>query len=399
MKTHSNDYLIVGGGMAADAAIRAICEREPEADIALLSSESSLPYDRPPLSKSLLTDPEATADAVIADPEPYESTVQVFLGRRAERLEPSTHCVMDNRGERHGYGKLLLATGGTPRKLPQQSQRVICYRTLSDYKRLEAQIAPGQRIAIIGDGFIGSEIAASLAQRDCDPFMIFPHAHIGADRFPESLAMHLDELYQSHAVDLLPGQRVTGIESSGESLVVVTDGGGRYAADFAVAGMGIDPNVDLAIAAGLKVDDGIRVNDHLQTSHPDIYAAGDNASAYRKELDRYERIEHEMNAIKMGKAAGRAMAGDEEVSFAQTPLFYSDIFDQGFEAVGDLNADLDMIEDWQDGLNKGVVYYLEDKKIQGVLLWNIFGKTDEARTLMRGGPIENPKSLKNRIRG
>jgi NADPH-dependent 2,4-dienoyl-CoA reductase/sulfur reductase-like enzyme len=151
--------------------------------------------------------------------------------------------------------------------------------------------------------------------------------------------------------------------------------------------------VDLAREAGLEIEDGIRVNHQLQTSHPGIYAAGDNASAYRKESGRYERVEHEMNAIEMGKAAGRAMTGDPEVSFSYTPLFYSDIFDQGFEAVGDLDTRLDIVEDWQEGTDQGVIYYLDNGQIRGVLLWNLFGKTDEARNLMQNGAVKDPSSL------
>ncbi|WFB36669.1 FAD/NAD(P)-binding oxidoreductase [Kiritimatiellota bacterium B12222] len=397
MKTHASTYLIVGGGVAADAAIRAICERETDADIVLLSDESSLPYHRPALCKDLITDPNQTIASVIKDSEPYESNVRSYLGRRAIRLEPESSSVVDSQGDIHRYKKLLLATGGSPLELPDHSEQLLTYRNLSDYKRLEEKIAMGHRVAVIGDGFIGSEIAASLSERNCEPFMIFPHDHLASNRYPESLSRHLDDVYCSHKIDLLPGQRVTGIESSGDFLVVVTDGGGRYAADFAIAGMGIKPNVDLARQAGLVVKDGIRVNAQLQSSHPNIYAAGDNASAYRKELDRYERLEHEMNAIEMGQAAGRAMTGDRSISFDYTPLFYSDFFDLGFEAIGDIDSSLDIVEDWQDDLNQGVVYYLYQNNVRGVLLWNIFGKTDEARALMQNGPVTHPTSLKQKI--
>ena len=395
MKTHDTTYLIVGGGMAADAAIRELCSHNPEANITLISAESTLPYDRPPLSKDLLTDSETTPSDIVHDPEPYSQQVTTFLGRKVEFLAPDAHSVRDSEGNTHTYKKLLLATGGSPRTLDGDSDLALYFRTLSDFKHVQQSIALEQRVAVIGGGFIGSEIAASLSETACDPFMIFPGDHIGAGRFPEDLGRRINETYRENGVDLLPGQRVTQIEKTADGLRLSTDGNGRYAADTAIAGLGIRPNTELAEQAGLTVDDGIRVNEHLQTSHPDIYAAGDVASAYRKSLDRYERVEHEMNAIEMGKAAGKAMAG-KEVNFETLPLYYSDLFDDGFEAVGDLDTSLEVVEDWQDE-NKAVIYYLKNQHVRGVLCWNIFGKTDEARALMQDGGTIDAEDLPGHI--
>lgn len=398
MRTHETTYLIIGGGLAADAAIRAVLKKNPDAGLTLLSSDSTLPYDRPALSKEMITDTETTVKEILHDTEPYEDTVTTFLGRKAVALDAEHHVVRDSEGEHHAYHKLLLATGGRPKRLPGPPDRIIHYRTLSDFKHLETQIALGHRIAVVGDGFIGTEIAASLTETECDTFLIHPHAHIGANRFPESLCLYLDEHYRDHGVDVLPNQHAAAVEPAGDTLVVTTREGGRYAADSVVAGLGIVPNVELAEQAGLEVEDGIRVNARLQTSHPDIYAAGDAASIFRKETDCYCRVEHEMNALETGAAAGRSMAGDDDVRFNYTPLYYSDVFDDGFEAVGDLDADLKMVEDWQEDLVKGVVYYLDNgNHLRGVLLWNRFGKTEQARELMNQGPIENPESLKGRI--
>jgi NADPH-dependent 2,4-dienoyl-CoA reductase/sulfur reductase-like enzyme len=398
MSTHHTTYLIIGGGLAADAAIRTLLKKNPDAGITLISGDSTLPYDRPALSKDLITDTETTVKEIIHDTEPYEDNVRTFLGRKAVVLDVENHVVRDSEGEHHSYEKLLLATGGRPKTLPGSSDHILYYRTLSDFKTLEKQIALGHRIAVIGDGFIGTEIAASLTDTECDTFLIHPHSHIGANRFPESLCLYLDEKYRDHGVDVLPNQHASAVEPAGDTLVVTTKEGGRYAADSVVAGLGIVPNIELAEEAGLDVEDGIRVNAHLQSSHPDIYAAGDAASIYRKETDQYCRVEHEMNALKTGAAAGRSMAGDPDVNFTYTPLFYSDVFDDGFEAVGDLDADLTMVEDWQDDLKKGVVYYLDNgNHLRGVLLWNLFGKTDQARDLMNQGPVDNPDSLLGRI--
>jgi NADPH-dependent 2,4-dienoyl-CoA reductase/sulfur reductase-like enzyme len=166
-----------------------------------------------------------------------------------------------------------------------------------------------------------------------------------------------------------------------------------------VAGIGIRPNIDLAKAAGLKVNSGIIVNERLQTSEPDIYAAGDVASFFHFGLEKRTRVEHEDNAVQMGKVAGRNMAGAQE-TYDHIPMFYSDLFDLGYEAVGDMSSKMKIVEDWQEEpFKKGVVYYMDDGRVRGVLLWNVWEKVDDARTLMQEkGPFKE-EDLKGRIKG
>jgi len=166
-----------------------------------------------------------------------------------------------------------------------------------------------------------------------------------------------------------------------------------------VAGIGIHPNLDLAKEAGLKVNDGIIVNEHLETSEPGIYAAGDAANFFHVALDKRKRVEHENNAVEMGKLAGRNMAGAEEI-YDHIPMFYSDLFDLGYEAVGELSSKMKTIADWQEEpFKKGVVYYMADGRVCGVLLWNVWEKVEAARALMREkGPFKE-KDLKGRITG
>jgi len=165
-----------------------------------------------------------------------------------------------------------------------------------------------------------------------------------------------------------------------------------------VAGLGITPNTALAAAAGLAVDDGIVVDRLLRTSHPAIYAAGDAARFYNPALDRQLRVEHEDNANSMGRQAGRNMAGKEE-PYDHLPFFYSDLFDLGYEAVGDLDARLDLVADWQEPFREGVIYYLRDGRVRGVLLWNVWGQVDAARELIAAREPRTPDDLRGRIRG
>jgi 3-phenylpropionate/trans-cinnamate dioxygenase ferredoxin reductase component len=370
-------YLVIGGGMTADAAVRGIRELDANRAIGLIGAETDPPYARPPLTKALWKG------------EPFESVwrktgeagVDLHLGRRATTLDLQSKRVVDDRGVNYTFDKLLLATGGTPRRLPFGGEDVIYFRTLHDYRRLRALAEPGRAFAVIGGGFIGSEIAAALAMQGCKVTMLFPDDGIGARVFPADLARFLVTYYREKGVDVRAGESVTGISERGSQVVLETRSGLRMAADAVVAGLGIVPDTDLAKAAGLVVEDGIVVDEHLRTAHPDVFAAGDVARFSAPALGTRIRVEHEDNAVTMGRAAGRAMAGDGS-SYAHLPSFYSDLFELGYEAVGALDPRGETVADWKEPFREGVVYYLSDRRVRGVLLWNTWGQVDAARALI-----------------
>lgn len=370
-------YLILGGGMTADAAVRGIRELDAGRAIGLIGAEAEPPYARPPLSKALWKG------------EPIESVwrktaeagVDLHLGRRATTLEPAARRVVDDRGESYTFDRLLLATGGTPRRLPAGGDQVIYFRTLEDYRRLRALADQGMRFAVIGGGFIGSEIAAALALQGCAVTMLFPDEGIGARLFPADLARFLVRYYGEQGVEVLPGQKVTKVSASGSGVLLETESGLQRTVDAVVAGLGIEPNTELGAAAGLEVDDGLVVDEHLRTSHPDIFAAGDVARFVAPALGERIRVEHEDNALTMGRAAGRAMAGDPS-PYAHLPFFYSDLFDLGYEAVGAMDPRGETVADWKEPFREGVVYYLSGGRVRGVLLWNVWDQVDAARALI-----------------
>ena len=391
-------YLIVGGGMTADAAIGGIREVDPSGSIGLVGADPHPPYDRPPLSKGLWKG------------KPLESIwrktdrggVTLHLDRQVRMLDPPNRRVTDDQGTDYTFDKLLLATGGTPRRLPFGGDHVIYFRTLNDYERLRALTGGGRRFAVVGGGFIGSEVAAALAMTGEKVVMAFPGDGIGGRLFPADLSRFLNDYYRQKGVEVLPGARVTGCELRQGKLVLTTSGDRELVADAVVAGLGITPNVELAQAAGLEVDDGIRVDGSLRTSRPDIYAAGDVANFYNPILDRRLRVEHEDNANTMGRLAGQAMAG-RTVSYDHLPSFYSDLFELGFEAVGEVDARLQTVADWTEPFREGVVYYLRNGRVRGVLLWNVWDQVDAARSLiaeagpfraenLRGRPIATPRT-------
>ncbi len=378
-------YLIVGGGMTAAAVERGVREVDAKGSITLIGDEPHRPYARPPLSKALW---QGKPEESVWLEQP--AGVEVLTGRRAMSIDRAARRVADDRGESHGYRKLLLATGGSPRRLPYGEGRVIYYRTLDDYRALRA--VKGERVAVIGGGFIGSEISAALAQNGKKVSMIFPEAGVCARAFPADLTAFVTDYYRQKGVEVLAGEGVTGLDARG----VQTKSGRTVEAQAVVAGIGIAPNVDLARSAGLTVSDGIEVDEALRTSDPDIFAAGDVARFYNPALGKKLRVEHEDNANTMGAAAGRSMAG-APVRYHHLPFFYSDLFDLGYEAVGELDSRHQTFADWKTLFREGVVYYLEGGRVRGVLLWNTWGQVDHARSLIaEPGPFRGP-DLKGRL--
>jgi NADPH-dependent 2,4-dienoyl-CoA reductase/sulfur reductase-like enzyme len=198
----------------------------------------------------------------------------------------------------------------------------------------------------------------------------------------------LNEYYRKKGVEVLTNDAVADLEKQGDRITVHTRSGRSFEVDGVVAGIGIRPNVELAQKAGLYMENGIMVNEHLQTSDPDIYAAGDVANFFHSALGKRVRVEHEDNALAMGKLAGRNMAGADE-SYTHVPMFYSDLFDLGYEAVGELDSKLVTVADWEEPFKKGVVYYLNDDHIRGVLLWNMWNSVTAARALIgERGPLK-----------
>jgi NADPH-dependent 2,4-dienoyl-CoA reductase/sulfur reductase-like enzyme len=369
-------YLIVGGGMAADAAVNGIRELDAGGAIGLIGEESDPPYSRPPLSKALWKG--KPVDRVWRHTENYR--VDLLLGRKAERVDPQRQTVVDDRGEEYSYDQLLLATGGRPRLLPFGGDSVVYYRTLADFRRLHDQAEQAQRFAVIGGGFIGAEIAAALAMNGKQVTLIFPEAALGARVFPDGLGLFLNDYYREKGVTVLPHTLVTDVEAH-DAHVLVRTSNGELAADTVVAGIGLQPNVELAQSAGLAVDDGIVVDALLRTTHSHIYAAGDVAAFYSAALGKRLRFEHEDNALSMGHQAGRNMAG-EQAAYLHLPFFYSDLFDLGYEAVGEVDSRLETLVDWKEPFREGVIYYHADGVVRGVLLWNVWDQVEAARHLI-----------------
>lgn len=386
-------YLIIGGGMTADAAVSGIKEIDPSGSIGLITAERYPPYNRPPLSKGLWKG--KPVEKIFR--KATEEGVERHLSTTVQSIQPHSKTVIDENGVAYTYEKLLIATGGSPIRLPFGGEDILYYRTLDDYQKLRALAERGGRFAVIGGGFIGSEIAAALRMAGQEVIMAFPENGISARLFPADLSQSINEYYRQKDVEVLAGELVSGLERRESRLVLRMKSGNEVEADYVVGGIGIRPNTALAEAAGIQVDRaGILVDNYLMTSIPDVYAAGDVAYFYSPPLDQRLRVEHEDNALTGGRIAGRNMAG-ERTPYEHLSYFYSDLFELGYEAVGELNPELETFADWEEPYRKGVVYYLHGGRVRGVLLWDTWGQVDAARRLIaEPGPF-TPTDLRGRL--
>ena len=386
------DYLIIGGGMTADAAARGIREKDGRGTIAMVGAETDAPYNRPPLTKGLWKGD--SLDSVWRKTD--EARVELKLHRRIVTLDPEKKEAADDAGGAYAYGAVLLATGGEPRTLPGAPDGVIYFRTLADYRRTRDLSDRGASYIVIGGGFIGSEIAAGLRLQGREVTMVLRDRGIGARVFPADLSASLVEYYRKKGVTVHTGDSVVKVARTGTRFAVTTGKAGTLEADAVIAGLGIAPATALAEQAGLSVDDGIVVDERLRAGRDTVYAAGDVARFHNPALGKPIRVEHEDNANTMGRIAGLNMAG-AGLRYDHLPFFYSDLFDRGYEAVGEVDANLETMADWKDPFKEGVVYYLERGRVRGVLLWNTWNQVDAARALIaEPGPFR-AEDLKGRL--
>jgi NADPH-dependent 2,4-dienoyl-CoA reductase/sulfur reductase-like enzyme len=372
------EYVIVGGGMIADAAAKGIRELDPDSAILVLGDDPDEPYTRPALTKLLWTDPSFTEDKV---PLGTEATgAEVRTGVTVETIDPEAKTVTVE-GETVEYGALLLATGGTPNTLDVPAgDRVLYFRTFADYRHLRALAEDRPHVAVVGGSYIATELAAALVQNDCRVTLVTPDAVLRGKGFPADLARRFQGWFEDAGVEIVTETRIASGAVTEDGVVLTAEDGSRIEADAVVFGLGITPNTRLAEQAGLAVEDGVVVDEHLRTSNPSVYAAGDVAS-YPDALLGRRRIEHVDLARKQGRAAGRAMVGDE-TPFTYTPYFYSAVFGHRYEAVGTLDSSLETVAAWAEPGEKGTVYYLDGDAVTGVLLW---GNSSDAEPDARDG--------------
>jgi NADPH-dependent 2,4-dienoyl-CoA reductase/sulfur reductase-like enzyme len=401
MAAQGYKYVIVGGGLAGASAVEGIREQDKDGSILLIGTETALPYNRPPLTKGLWTGDEKVDDIFVHDEAFYnENNVEPWLGATVQSVDPARRTVTLNGRETIAYEKLLLATGGAPRHLDISGADlpgISYYRRLGDFESLRADVKEGKTAVVVGGGFIGSEIAAALTLNGVKVTMVFPGEYLVNRIFPEDLGRAIQKEYEGKGITVLHDDVPVSIEKQGEKFITATREGKRLESDLLVVGIGIKPGVELARNAGLDTENGITVDERLQTSDPNIYAAGDNANFPYASLQKRTRVEHWDNAVNQGKQAGRNMAGAGE-PYTYMPFFFSDLFDFGYEAVGELDSRLEVFADWEEPFKTGVLYYLKDQRLRGAMMCNVWDKVPDARELIRAGKPVTPDDLRGKIK-
>jgi 3-phenylpropionate/trans-cinnamate dioxygenase ferredoxin reductase component len=372
---HSYRYLVVGGGMTGDAVCAGIHDADPDGSIGLVGEETFPPYKRPPLTKGLWKN----GDESKIWRKVEEHGADLVLGRRIVSIDPAAHKAVDDAGDEYAYERLVLATGGSPRRLGGDDGDVIYFRTLEDYRRVRALSDAGSRFLVVGGGFIGSEIAAALRSQGREVTMVFPEEGIGWRTFPPALARFVADYYREQGVDVRAG----GVFESSEGF------------DAVVAGLGIVPRTELAESAGFRVDNGIVVDEYGRVEgQEDVFAAGDVANFPIPALGRNGRVEHEDHANTHGRVVGANAAGANE-RYEHLPFFYSDLFDLGYEAVGDLDSRQETVELWLEPNKKGIVAYVDaESRPRGFLLWNVWDKVEPATELIRAAKPVDEETLR-----
>jgi 3-phenylpropionate/trans-cinnamate dioxygenase ferredoxin reductase subunit len=341
--TTDTAHVIVGASLAGAKAAEALREEGFDGPVVMIGEESERPYERPPLSKDYLLG-KADRETIYVHPQEWyaEHDVDLRLGVEVTSIDRAAHEVSLADGRKAGYGKLLLATGSSPRRLSVPGadlDGVLYLRSAGDSDRIRAAFQDASRVAVIGAGWIGLETAAAARAAGAE-VTVLEMAELPLQRvLGRQVARVFADLHLANGVDLRGGVRITEISGSGGKADGVRLADGRHVgADVVIVGVGISPNVQLAAAAGLEVDNGVWVNAQLRSSDPDIFAAGDVANAFHPLLGKHVRVEHWANALNQPQTAAKAMLG-QDVAYDLVPYFYTDQYDLGMEYAGYVEPD------------------------------------------------------------
>jgi len=372
--------------MTAASAIEGIREHDPTGSILVVSRENHPPYRRPPLSKDLWFGKANLDQISIHDDGFYRARgVEVVLRREIVELAPSDHEVWDDHGERYEYDRLLLATGSRPRLLDAVNaniEGVHYFRSLEDYLALRDRLRIVQHVLVLGGGFISIELAAAIRHSGAEVTFVYPREFPLHRVLPRELGLYVADYYRQRGIETLSNDAAASFDSRQGLISVTTRAGNSITTQLVVAGVGVEPSVDLAEAAGLEVGNGVAVDEYARTTEPGVWAAGDVAEFPYLALEERTRIEHWDHAEHHGRAAGANMAGANR-PYDHLPMFWSDFFDLGWEAVGDIDSGLDVDAVWKEPFKQGMLFYMREDVIRGVLLWNVWEKVEWARELIR----------------
>jgi 3-phenylpropionate/trans-cinnamate dioxygenase ferredoxin reductase component len=379
------EYLIIGGGHAGVTAAATLRKSGAQGQLLILSTEPEYPYLRYTLSKDFLQGKRPRRRTLLRPPEFYQQqNIQLRTGIQALGLDPSRCTVALDTGEELAYQTLLLATGASVRRLPipgAELDGVYYLRTLADAEALRQEMAPDRQVVVIGGGFIGVEVAASLRQNGLQVTLIHSAQTIWTRLFGEAMGRFFHEGLQQRGVTILAPAHVERIEGDGRAHQVITQEGHVLPCDFVIIGVGVRPETALAEQAGLRVDNGIVVNEFLESSVPGIFAAGDSARFYSSLFETSMRIEHWDVAAQQGAAAALNMLG-QRLPFQEVPYFFSSLFDIWLEYLG-YAPEWDRLTIRRHDPARFAAFYSQGPYIRGVLLVNSSKELEPCRELIK----------------
>ena len=370
----SYKYLILGGGMVAGYAAREFVERGvAPGQVAILSSDAIPPYERPPLSKGFLAGIDSE-DSVFINAEHFyaEHGIDLRLDTHVVRLDPNAKRLSTKNGEEFGFGKLLIGTGSNVRKLEAPGAEldgVFSLRTFDDAKRLRDASKHAQRAVVVGAGFIAMEVASVLSSAGVETTMLFPDDRVWKRLLSPEMSVFFAQYYKQHGVTLLAGETATAFEGTAHVTEVVTARGRRLPADLVVVGVGAVPALDALTTSGLTIDNGVVVNEFLETGRADVYAAGDVANYRDVIFAKQRRAEHWDNAVEQGRHAARAMLGERK-PFIHVPYFFSDVFDLSYEFWGDATGADSVVNRGDVSTRSFSAWWLRDRHVLAAFVMN-----------------------------
>ncbi len=396
-------YLIVGGGLTAASAVDGIREVDPDGSIAILTDEAEPPYHRPPLSKEYLQTPDAPRELLHVKPAGWfdeQPGVTLLSETSAARIDAQALSVTTGGGEEIRGKRILIATGGRPRTLSLPGADlpgVFTLRSVEDAEAIRDAAKRADRAVLIGSGFIGMELAASLRKFDVEPVVVELQDRVWPRMLPESLSGFMQGYFEDRGVVFRTGVTVDAIEGNDRVAAVILDGDVRIPCDVVVVGVGMSPNDGIAAKAGLGVQDGIVVDGFAETTAGHVYAAGDVARFPDPVFNDLTRLEHWDHAKAHGRLAGRNMAGERE-AYDHVSYFFTNVFDLSINVFGRTEAADRAIVSGELGSGRSVVYCATDERLQGTILLNANDAMDECRELVRERPttedllarLENP---------
>jgi 3-phenylpropionate/trans-cinnamate dioxygenase ferredoxin reductase subunit len=395
MSNHT--FVIVGAALAGAKAAEELRAQGFDGRVVLVGSEPERPYERPPLSKDYLRGESAREDAYVHSEDFYvEHEIELETNTTVSAIDPrGSRVVLDDEREL-GYEKLLLTTGAEPRRIPIRGadlDGVYYLRTFADCDLLRERLEGPARVVVVGAGWIGSEFAASARQRGLEVTLVDPLALPNERIFGEEIGAFYRDLHADRGVRLFLGESVEAFEGNG-AVSAVRTGERVIECDFVVVGIGVLPRVELARDAGLELDNGIRTDDQLQTSAPNVFAAGDVANAYNPRFERQIRVEHWANALRQGPAAARAMLG-RTVSYDEIPYFFSDQYDVGMEYSG-------YAPTWDEVVFRGdrtagefIAFWLYGGQVVAGMNVNVWDVNEQVQALIRSGALVDPVALRD----